>query len=323
VDGAISDAEAFFVFSRGFLPDSFAGVTRPLTIWILGDGKPGHENQSLGLAEAMGRRVECEIHRIAAHPWRDALSTAWNLPPPDLIVAAGHATHGMLAWLKRTFRARSVVLMRPSLPACFFDLVIAPEHDFKKPPTPGGRVLATKGAINRVVPADAGGKQDALVLLGGPSKHHGWDADGMRAMLAEIAARTPHLEAADSRRTPEEFFESLDFIETRHPHRETPPGWLAARLATAREVWVTEDSVSMVYEALTGGAKVGVLPVPRLRDDARVVQGLDRLLAEGWATRFEDWKAGGALKSPPAPLAEADRAAKWVLDILTKNQTRE
>jgi len=291
-------------------------VARPLTLWILGDGKPGHENQSLGLAEAIGRRVACESHRIAARPWRDALATAWNLPPPDLIIAAGHATHGMLAWLKRGFRARSVVLMRPSLPACFFDLVIAPEHDFKKTPPPGGRMLATKGAINRVVPADEGRKQGALVLLGGPSKHHGWDAAAMREMLAVIAARTPNLEAADSRRTPDGFFASLDFIETRHPHTETPPGWLADRLATAGEVWVTEDSVSMVYEALTGGAKVGVLPVPRLREGARVVQGLDRLLAEGWATRFDDWKAGGALKPPPSPLAEADRAAAWVLEHL-------
>jgi mitochondrial fission protein ELM1 len=296
-------------------------VTRPLTIWILGDGKPGHENQSLGLAEAIGRRLGCETHRIAASPWRDALATAWSLPPPDLIVAAGHSTHGMLAWLKRGFRARTVVLMRPSLPTCFFDMVIAPEHDFKKPPPLGGRVLATKGAINRVVPAKDAGKQGALVLLGGPSKHHGWDADAMRAMLAEIAGRTPHLEAADSRRTPEGFFESLDFIQTQHRHQDTPPGWLAGRLATADEVWVTEDSVSMVYEALSGGAKVGVLPVPRLRADARIIKGLDRLLAEGWATRFEDWKAGGALKSPPAPLAEADRAAKWVLDHLTKEDS--
>ena len=28
---------------------------RSLTLWLIGDGKPGHENQSLGLAEAMQR----------------------------------------------------------------------------------------------------------------------------------------------------------------------------------------------------------------------------------------------------------------------------
>ena len=317
--GGVISGDDFVAFPQTPRLVSLRAVTRPLTLWILGDGKPGHENQSLGLAEAIKRRVECETHRIAASPWREALATAWSLPPPDLIVAAGHSTHGMLAWLRRAFRARTVVLMRPSLPACFFDMVIAPEHDFKKPPPTGGRVLATKGAINRVVPSGQGDKQGALVLLGGPSKHHGWDADAMRTMLAEIAGRTPPLVAADSRRTPVGFFESLEFIHTRQRHQDTPPGWLAGRLATADEVWVTEDSVSMVYEALSGGAKVGVLPVPRLRTDARIIKGLDRLLAEGLATRFDDWKAGGELKSPAAPLAEADRAADWVLENLTKS----
>lgn len=298
------------------MPPSIAGEMQALTLWILGDGKPGHENQSLGLAGALGRRVACEVHRIPAQPWRVALEAAAGLPKPDLIVAAGHATHKLLWWLARKHRTRSVVMMRPSLPMAFFDLVIAPEHDFKNKPTPGGRVLTTQGALNRVVSVDDAPKQGALVLLGGPSKHHGWDAQAMRGMLAAIAGRTPGLEAADSRRTPDGFFDSLDFIKTKHPHHETPPGWLADRLARAAEVWVTEDSVSMVYEALTGGARVGVLPVPRLRENARVIQGLDRLVAAGWATRFEDWKNGGPLQSPPTRLAEADRAAAWVLDHL-------
>jgi len=292
-------------------------VKQVLSIWILGDGKPGHENQSLGLAEAMGRRVACDVHHIPARPWRGALGTAAKLPRPDLIVAAGHATHGLLWWLSRRFRARSVVMMRPSLPMAIFDLVIAPEHDFKKTPASNDRILTTQGALNRVVPAADVVRSGSLVLLGGPSKHHGWDAEAMRGMLREIAARTSQLEAADSRRTPEGFFASLDFIPHRHGHRKAPGGWIASRLASAAEVWVTEDSVSMVYEALTGGAKVGLLPVPRIRRHARVIQGLDRLVADGWATRFDAWQISGALSPPAGVLAEADRAAAWVLEWLS------
>lgn len=283
------------------------------TLWILGDGKPGHENQSLGLAEAIGRRVACEIHHIPARPLREALAMAKNLPKPDWIIAAGHSTHGLLCWLSRRYRAQSIVMMRPSLPMCLFDWVIAPEHDFKNPSPPNERVMMTRGALNRVRPLADAPREGALVLLGGPSKHHGWDAEKMRGMLVEIAARMPHLEAADSRRTPQGFFESLDFITSRHSHHETPHDWLAGRLASAAEVWVSEDSVSMVYEALTGGAKVGVLPVPRMRENARVIQGLDKLAADGWVTRFEEWKASGLLKPPPGILAEADRAAEWVI----------
>jgi len=291
-------------------------VKQALTLWILGDGKPGHENQSLGLAEAMGRCVDCDVHRIPAKPWQEALKLGAALPKPDLIVAAGHSTHRLLWWLARRHRARSVVMMRPSLPMGLFDMVIAPEHDFKSSHSNRANLLTTRGALNRVVPASGEGKGGGLVLLGGPSKHHGWDAEVMRGMLAEIAERTPNLEVADSRRTPKGYIDTLDFITERHSHHETPQGWLAARLARAGEVWVTEDSVSMVYEALTGGAKVGVLPVPRIRENARVIQGLDKLVADGWVTRFEDWKDRGSLKTPSEILAEADRAAAWVLGRL-------
>lgn len=284
-----------------------------LSIWILGDGKPGHENQSLGLAEAMGRRVDYEVHRIPVKPWREALKIAIGLPNPDLIVAAGHSTHGLIWWLSRRYRARSVVMMRPSLPMGLFDMVIAPEHDFKNLPASEGSVLTSRGALNRVVPNVDQEKHGVLVLLGGPSKHHAWDSEVMRGMLVEIAERIPNLEVADSRRTPDGFFDSLDFIKERHSHHETPQGWLAERLARVEAVWVTEDSVSMVYEALTGGAKVGALPVPRIRENARVIQGLDQLVTDGWVSRFEDWKDCGTLKSPPEILAEADRAAAWLL----------
>jgi len=288
-------------------------VKQPLTIWILGDGKPGHENQSLGLAEAIARRTECEIHGISSRPLRHALASARKLPKPDLIIAAGHSTHVLLCWFSRHYRAKSIVLMRPSLPSALFDMVIAPQHDFAIAPPASDRLLLTRGAINRVRPAANAVRGGALVLLGGPSKQHGWDSDQMRGMLSKIAARTPNLEVADSRRTPGEFFDSLDFIPVRHSHCETPQGWLAERLATAAEVWVTEDSVSMVYEALTGGARVGILPVPRIRDGARVIRGLDQLVKSGRITRFEAWEKCPQLHAHPEPLAEADRAADWVL----------
>jgi uncharacterized protein len=288
-------------------------VKQALTLWILGDGKPGHENQSLGLAEAIGRRLSCEVYRIPASPLRDAFGAAKKFPRPDLIVAAGHSTHGLLCWLAWRYRSQSVVMMRPSLPCALFDMVIAPEHDFRKSNVSNERLLMTRGAINRVKPDVAAARHGSLVLLGGPSKHHGWDVEAMRGMLREIAQRMPAIEVADSRRTPDGFFDSLDFIKARHSHDQTPQGWLAGRLAHAAEVWVTEDSVSMVYEALSGGARVGVLPVPRLRENARVIQGIDRLAAEGWVSRFDEWKESGILQLPPGVLAEADRSADWVL----------
>ena len=96
---------------------------KTLTLWLLGDGKPGHENQSLGLADALSRRVPCEVHRVSIAGKRGivtrvkaALQASEGLPVPDLVIGAGHATHFALLWLARKHRARSIVLMKPSLP---------------------------------------------------------------------------------------------------------------------------------------------------------------------------------------------------------------
>lgn len=302
-------------------PDAADG----LCIWRICDGKPGHENQSLGLAEALSRRVPCTTHDIpATHTsalparWRATLAAARDLPSPDLVVGAGHATHGPLCWLAMRRRARSVVLMRPSLPARFFDFVIAPAHDFPGgPPSGNPHILTTLGAINRVRPCHGPREDTTLVLLGGPSKHHGWDAAAMRAMVTTIASTRPAVELADSRRTPNGFFDSLrelPGIHATHPHRESGPGWLAGKLAACRDVWVSEDSVSMIHEALSGGARVGILPVPRLRPDARVCASVDLLAADRLVTRYQDWKPGDSPATTPNPFAEADRAATWLFE---------
>jgi uncharacterized protein len=296
-------------------------VTRPLILWLLGDGKPGHENQSLGLAEALARRVPAAIHRIELAASRGVISrvraavaAARGLPRPDAIIAAGHSTHAALLWLARKYDARGIVLMRPTLPSALFDHVIAPEHDFKVAPA-ASRIIPTKGALNRIVPAD-GPREGKLVLIGGPSRTHGWDGGTLVEMLAKTTDRGGW-DLTDSRRTPPGFIEEARRLlpgVTFHPHGETGPGWLAERLGKAREVWVTEDSVSMVYEALSGGGRVGLLPVPRIGGRSRVVAGIGKLVEEGYVTPFARWLETGRLAVPPAVLGEADRCAA-LLDL--------
>lgn len=297
-------------------------MIQPSVIWLLCDGKPGHENQSLGLAEAIERRVPCRVHRIDLSEASGMLGRHFlvqrasrALPRPDLIFGAGHSTHASLWWLARKTGAKSVVLMRPSLPIGCFDLCIAPVHDFPEGFERPGLVL-TRGALNRVK-AVAGEKSGKLVLIGGPSKTHGWDGDGLLEMLA-LATDRGGWELTDSRRTPDGF---LDQVRRRLPgvtvnsHKETAPDWVPEKLEKAKEVWVTEDSVSMIYEALTSGARVGLLPLPRLKSGARVLNGIDRLLAEKFLTSFAVWRETQRIASPPEILCEADRCAEIVLAL--------
>jgi mitochondrial fission protein ELM1 len=292
----------------------------PLTLWLLGDGKPGHENQSLGLAEAMQRRVDCHIHRISIAGKggffgriRAALAQSAGLPKPDFVIAAGHAAHLPLLWLARKYRSKSIVLMRPSLPLRCFDLCIAPSHDFPKNTTRKNLIL-TRGAINRVH-ASASPKTGKLILIGGPSKTHGWDDAAMLNMLKVITA-TGDWQLTDSRRTPRGFLEQikkqLPDIEI-FSCKETAPDWLPGKLSKAKEVWVSEDSVSMIYEALSSGARIGLLPVTRLHSHSRVLRGIDELVETGYLTPFSKWQTTGHLPPAPETLNEAERCAEIVL----------
>jgi len=297
-----------------------AVLNSKLQVLILSDGKAGHENQSLGLAEAMARRTAAEHHivtldirigRIARI--YQALDQSRELPRPDLIIATGSTTHLALLLLSRKYKARSIVLMKPSLPLNWFGWCIAPQHDFKRIPRKH-RLIISKGALNRVVPNDAK-KSGKLLLIGGPSKIHGYDEVDLVQQIRRLVfngnvnANGKGWQLTNSRRTPETFLtclknEALD-LEI-FPHEQTSPGWLAERLSQAEEVWVTEDSVSMVYEALTGGAKVGLLEMPRVKENARVIRGLKALQSQGYFI-------GSAVNSPPQ-LAEADRCAAIILD---------
>jgi mitochondrial fission protein ELM1 len=90
------------------------------------------------------------------------------------------------------------------------------------------------------------------------------------------------------------------------------PHWLSSRLAIAALVWVTQDSVSMLYEALTAGAATGLLAVPRRRL-GRVGTGLHRRVEAGKLTPFAAWYKGTALKPPVQALNEASRCARWIV----------
>jgi mitochondrial fission protein ELM1 len=288
---------------------------------MIGDGKPGHENQSLGLADAISRITPCELHRISLADARgriaqirSAVRAGVSLPPPDLIVSAGHATHVPLLLLSRKFKAPSILLMRPSLPMQLFDLCVTPEHDFKTG-YQRKKLILTRGALNRVPPPAAGDRSGRMILIGGPSKLHGWDGESLLAGLEKITA-SGDWQLTDSRRTPAGFTEKLRQRLPRveiFPHQETVPTWLPGKLAAAEEVWVTEDSVSMVYEALSSGAKVGLLPVPRLKSGTRVLLGLEKLVDGGFVTRFADWEKSPQLAAPPETLREADRCAAAIV----------
>ena len=296
----------------------------PLVVWRFSDGKAGHDNQTRGLAEALARLRPVETHTLDPLPPAAALKgwllgriPSWNgLPAPDLLLGAGHRTHLSLLAARRSRGGKVVVLMRPSLPLGLFDLCLIPEHD--APPS-RPNVLITRGALNRIQPSATLDPQQGLFLIGGPSEHFGWDDAALRQSIMALVAADPaiHWILTTSRRTPPSFLEGgpslADARLTVVPVTATDPDWLPAQLARAGQAWVTADSVSMVYEALTAGAAVGILDVPRKRA-SRISRGLDRLAADGWVTSFAEWRQHPSLHRPPGAFNEAERCARWIVE---------
>lgn len=301
-----------------FSPDS------PLVIWRLIDGKAGHEKQSQGLAEALGRHVAAKIHEI---PVNSPLSSLFDwllgrfpagrgLPTPHLLIGAGHRTHLGLLAARRARGGRAVVLMQPSLPLGLFDLCLIPAHD--QPPA-RSNVIATRGALNTARPSRQHDAGLGLILVGGPSGHFGWDSRQVIGNIAEIVRKMPNIRwrLTTSRRTPTGFLDGLKQADSPNleilPFDATPPGWLETELARAGQAWVTEDSVSMVYEALTAGCAVGLLRLPR-RGDSRVACGVDQLIRDNWVTPFEAWRPEQPLLAAPEGFDEAERCAGRILE---------
>jgi hypothetical protein len=306
------------------VPES-AGMPSPFVVWVVSDGKPGHLNQSLGLAEALARATPTAIHTLPALPaWRAGLALLLKrfpglpLAAPDLIVGAGHATHLTLLAARRARGGRTVVLMKPSLPRRCFDLCVLPRHDGV---TADVQTVVTEGAINRVRPASAPDPNRGLLLIGGTSPHFEWDSDAIQVQLKSILARTPDTRwtLTTSRRTPTDFLDALPTFPNLSviPHTATSPDWLPAQLAQCGTVWVTPDSASMVFEALTAGAAVGVFDLP-VNPKSRVGRAIAHLADAQRITRFVAWCAHGTLHPNLHPLAEADRCAEWILEWLKK-----
>ena len=132
-------------------------------IWVLLDDAPGHMNQALGVAEALGELFEpktIKYNQLAALPnlllgasLRAVVpkqAAQIEAPWPDLVISAGRKTYPIARYIKKhNKRAKLVQIMDPGFPAWGIDLLIVPEHDGL---LASRKTLLTIGAPNRVQP---------------------------------------------------------------------------------------------------------------------------------------------------------------------------
>lgn len=292
-------------------------------IIYVSDGKAGHRSQALGLYQAIERQstqpVSFEELSIADLPlFSLVVAILIRKNPhlsqaPDLIMSVGSHTQLRALLLARGYpKAKSIVLMKPNYPRTCFDYAVIPAHDGVEA---SERTLISQGALNPIVNQHRHQSNRILIALGGSSKRHTWDSSKAQHAIQHIVVQNPDAQIVltTSRRTPQEFLNLLQqqaFASKLEifPVEQTPQGWIFEQMQLAEAVWVTEDSVSMIYEALTAGCRVGVIEMQRNRQD-RITASVDQLLQQQMISAALEINGLAA----PIKLQEADRIAALIL----------
>ncbi|MDR0476486.1 MAG: mitochondrial fission ELM1 family protein [Desulfobulbaceae bacterium] len=289
------------------------------------DGRPGHEKQTKGILEAVAALCPLHVEDVHLPPnsWFKNILLSGNtslFSGADLLLGTGTATHAPMLAAKLRHRWPVATAMAPEpLWRWAFDLCFVPVHD---------SVKAAKNIFPTIGPATPltdRGRHDAargLILVGGTDpKSHSWNDHEIIGNIMEILAaekditwhissspRTPAITETALSLLPEQF-PSCRFF----PYKETPAGWVENEYDASGQVWVTADSISMIYEALTAGCAVGLLPVSWRQPGNKFQRSIDYLVEHDFIRLLADWRTGNRLQPPPAPLAEARRCAEEIV----------
>ena len=258
-----------------------AGDCNRQTLLVLSDGKPGHLNQTLAFADLLG--LQAEVREVGfAFAGAKALSYLFDrcgllsprlfqvqgaLPNCCAVAAAGSATYYAAKVIARRLGVPVAAIMLPRGYRYDFDLILAQAHD--RPPQ---RANILTLPINLCRPRPQGlvaavpGKASIALVIGGPSRHFHMDPETLHSQIEAIFALFPgaDLLVTSSRRTPaavETLLETFPF-RRRVLYSREPVNPIPDFLAISDYVFVTEDSTSMISEAVSfGAARVEILPL--------------------------------------------------------------
>lgn len=308
------------------------------TVGAFFDGRPGHEKQTRGILQQLGKKTALQTVEIYTPRRRNLQQVVdWlcflsgheepdrRLASCDLLMGTGTPTHIPMLMQKRSLRIPAVTCMTPSpLFQGDFDIIFSPFHDNVKE---RDNIIHTIGPPN--VNTNRGNHQEerVLVLIGGanPKKKDVWNSQEIVTNVEELANchRDKRMIVSSSPRTPEQTTSSLAALAERyenvefHAFKDTPAGWVEEEYGKCSQVWVTGDSISMVYEALSSGCHVGIIPVRQASGKAKFARSEKFLRDLGFTVDLRSYLQGKASWAASTSLNEAARCAEEILKRFT------
>lgn len=254
--------------------------------WIISDGKAGHEVQCLGVASALG--VKVDIKRVAPRglakalaPWgpvsaREKFGQAGSqfAPPwPAIAFATGRLTTPYIRALKRLAGEETftVILLDPKTGGSSADLFWVPEHDTRRGAnvvttltSPHGYSSERLAELRKFMPPEIAALPHPriAVLIGGPNGDYRYaPADEARLIsaLRRLSQSGAGLMLTPSRRTPPALASAIDMATRGAPRlfwNGTGDNPYPSILAHADAFLVTADSVNMAGEAAATGRPI-------------------------------------------------------------------
>lgn len=307
-------------------------------VWLLLDDRPGHATQVIGLARQIkwpfvALQLEFNFLNRLPNPLLGGSlvslcghSRAKLRPPfPDLVIGMGRRVVPIARWIKWQSggRVRIILLGRKALGnSADIDLLVSCVHfrqmpreglfELVVPPTQVDTPSLAAARLVRANPIAASRKPRVVLLVGGPTTQHRFDASCAGRMAEQIAKATDDLSGSlaivTSRRTPTEAVEAIRAAApAAHIHvwqKERTDNPYLSYLANADLLVVTGESESMIAEAAATGRPLTIYPLearsPGLKN--RLAEALvraawrngttgrmcGRILCSGWIAPVRD-----------------------------------
>ncbi len=306
----------------------------PLKAIAFFDSRPGHIKQTSGILNSLSEITSLEIKEInitipspfiAASQWfhyflNKTKSQITSLENYNFIIGTGTHTHIPMLTLKKSHNLPVITCMSPSsLLLKNFDLCFVPIHDQIKQQK---NIFLTNGPPNMCCSKNAHELKQGLILIGGiDNKSHLWITSDIISKLTSIISKdnTINWTISSSPRTPDKTIKQLKNLSVRHNNcsfihfKDTQAGWIEAMYNCCKHVWVTADSMSMVYEALSAGCNVGLIPVKWVKKKSKFQINENILQNKGLILPYNDWLNGKSFQHLKQPLNEAEVCAKEIL----------